>query len=182
MSTICCMLHLFGKRLGQKGSTLYTGWFCACTAGATARTPKQEIAITAAQVVVHLALSIGNFFSFSVELSVVSVAFLCVLCVKFLKAQHRGHRGSQRTTEKSSPNRALTRVDAAGLFRHHFSGQIFGRVCRYPLRQCRYFLSSPWRSHRSNGTDPPYGRCRRSSPPACPLCGHGSRFYRSCRL
>src|SRR6266581_1407776 len=54
MSTICCMLHLFGKRFGQKGSTLYTGGFCACAAGEAARAPKQESAIATAQVLLHV--------------------------------------------------------------------------------------------------------------------------------
>jgi hypothetical protein len=55
------MLHLFGKRLGQKGSTLYTGGFCACVAGATARNPKQEIAIAAAQILNRpIAIGINN--------------------------------------------------------------------------------------------------------------------------
>src|ERR1700688_4561808 len=62
MSTICCMLHLFGSRLGQKGSTLYTGAFCECAAGTAARTPKQESAIITAKGLVHLAIS--NVYSF----------------------------------------------------------------------------------------------------------------------
>src|SRR5260221_5222813 len=68
MSTICCMLHLLGKRLGQKGSTLYTGAFCACAAGGAARTPKQESAMATAEVLVHpVHTSIGDssFPSFS---------------------------------------------------------------------------------------------------------------------
>src|SRR6266478_32042 len=67
MSTICCMLHLFGKRLGQKGSTLYTGGFCACAAGGAASTPKKESAIATTEVLVHLALS--NVYSFPSPLS-----------------------------------------------------------------------------------------------------------------
>src|SRR5579864_3875951 len=53
MSTICCMLHLFGKRLGQKGSTLYVGAFCECASGTAAKTPKQESAMTMAEALVH---------------------------------------------------------------------------------------------------------------------------------
>jgi hypothetical protein len=47
------MLHLFGNRLGQKGSTLYVGAFCECTAGTAARTPKQESAMAKAVALVH---------------------------------------------------------------------------------------------------------------------------------
>src|SRR6185369_823183 len=42
MSTICCMLHLFGNGFGQNGSTLYIGAFCACgvvPAAASNRSP-----------------------------------------------------------------------------------------------------------------------------------------------
>src|SRR5258708_34977456 len=53
MSTICCMLHLLGNRLGQKGSTLYTGAFCECAPGAAAKNPMQESAIATTQVLVH---------------------------------------------------------------------------------------------------------------------------------
>src|SRR5438309_9596650 len=53
MSTIGCMLHLFGNRLGQKGSTLYAGGFCACAAGGAARAPKKESVIATAEVLVH---------------------------------------------------------------------------------------------------------------------------------
>src|ERR1700688_420593 len=67
MSTICCMLHLFGKRLGQKGSTLYTGGFCARAAGAAARTPRQESTNSTAKVLVDLALS--KVYSFPSPLS-----------------------------------------------------------------------------------------------------------------
>src|SRR6266853_1596883 len=67
MSTICCMLHLFGKRLGQKGSTLYTGGFCACAAGGAARAPKKESAIATTDVLVHLPFS--NVYSFPSPLS-----------------------------------------------------------------------------------------------------------------
>src|ERR1700676_3752698 len=41
-------------------------------------------------------------FSFSIEPSVLSAAFLCDLCVKFRNAQHRGRKESQRTTVKSA--------------------------------------------------------------------------------
>ncbi len=54
MSTICCMLHLFGKRLGQKGSTLYMGGFCASATGGAARTPKQKSTIAATQILLHV--------------------------------------------------------------------------------------------------------------------------------
>jgi len=47
------MLHLFGNRLGQEGSTLYTGGFCARAGGGVARAPKKESAIATAEVVVH---------------------------------------------------------------------------------------------------------------------------------
>src|SRR5712664_777013 len=67
MSTICCMLHLFGKRLGQKGSTLYTGGFCGCATGGAARAPKNESAIATTEVLVHLPLS--NVYSFPSPLS-----------------------------------------------------------------------------------------------------------------
>src|SRR6266446_6153229 len=67
MSTICCMLHLFGNRLGQKGSTLYTGGFCARAGGGVARAPKKESAIATTEVLVHLPLS--NVYSFPSPLS-----------------------------------------------------------------------------------------------------------------
>src|SRR5882762_7546337 len=67
MSTICCMLHLFGKRLGQNGSTLYAGGFCACATGGAARTPKNESGIATTEVLVHLPLS--NVYSFPSPLS-----------------------------------------------------------------------------------------------------------------
>jgi len=47
------MLHLFGKRLGQKGSTLYAGGFCARAGGGVARAPKKESAIATTEVVVQ---------------------------------------------------------------------------------------------------------------------------------
>src|SRR4029077_7897835 len=47
------MLHLFGSRLGQKGSTLYVGAPCECTAGTTPRTPKQKNAMAIAKALVH---------------------------------------------------------------------------------------------------------------------------------
>src|SRR5689334_13485461 len=53
MSTICCMLHLFGSGLGQKGSTLYLGASCACAVGVAPRTPKQKVAIATAQILVQ---------------------------------------------------------------------------------------------------------------------------------
>src|SRR5882762_3721434 len=73
MSTICCMLHLFGNRLGQKGSTLYTGGFCGCATGGAARAPKKESVIATTEVLVHLPLS--NVYSFPSPFSP-----LCSLC------------------------------------------------------------------------------------------------------
>src|ERR1700674_4576970 len=189
MSTICCMLHLFGRRLGQKGSTLYVGAFCACAAGATARNPKQEIANAAAHVLVHLDLSIDNFFPS--PLSSLGSLWLFSVCSvlnseKLNTEVTEDHREPQRNRAAirmfaSRERLAVTRGDAASPCRLHFSGQIFGPVCRYPLHRCRCFLWSPWRSHRSNGTGPPCGRCRRSYPRASPLYGHGSRSCRWCR-
>src|SRR5579864_2121757 len=53
MSTICCMLHLFGNRFGQKGSTLYSGGFCACATRGAATTARKETAMITAAVLVH---------------------------------------------------------------------------------------------------------------------------------
>src|SRR6266566_8512606 len=210
MSTICCMLHLLGKRLGQKGSTLYTGGFCACAAGGATRAPKNENAIATAEVLVHLPFS--NVYSFPSPLSPPCSPRLfsasSVLNSEKLNTEatkNHGEPQSSRAATKmcaqckhfdgyfyrpSSPihfrvfkvAQAVTRADAAGPFRLHFSGQIFEPVSPYPLHRCRCSPWNPWRSHRSNGTAPPSGRCRRSSPQSCRLCGHGSRSCRSCRL
>src|ERR1700674_5119381 len=114
MSTICCMLHFFGNRLGHKGSTLYTGAFWARVAG-EARTPKKESAIAMAEVLVH-PIRIGIDDS---SLSPVSIPSLEL-------------------------GRAVTRGDVDGPCRLHFSGQISERVSRYPPHRCKCFPWSPW--------------------------------------
>src|ERR1700693_1700057 len=104
MSTICCVLHLFGNRLGQKGSTLYVGAFCERAAGTAARIPKQESAMAKAEALVHthrIGIDDSSFRPFQFLDLNLPLVFI--------------------------------RGDAAALFRLHFSGQISERVSRYPL-------------------------------------------------
>jgi hypothetical protein len=63
------MLHLFGKRLGQKGSTLYSGGFCARVGGEVPSIPMTERAMATAEVLVHrirIGISDSSFLYFGV--------------------------------------------------------------------------------------------------------------------
>src|SRR6266446_2943005 len=126
MSTICCMLHLFGKRLGQKGSTLYTGGFCACAAGGAASTPKKESAIATTEVLVHLALS--NVYSFpSPLIPLCSLWFFSassVLNSEKLNTEatknHREPQSSRAATKNVRAMQTFRRLVLQTLFPHSF--------------------------------------------------------------
>src|SRR5580704_18099979 len=73
------------------------------------------------------------FHSFSVQPSVLSVAFLCVLCVKFRKAQHRGHREPQSQNQKCARGSSISRARCTEVESPTIRTCYFSHCPQYPL-------------------------------------------------